>query len=220
MSIWDDIYARGEQLNRWPWDQCVSFVFRNAPKCKPRAETRILEVGCGTASNLWFAAREGWQVAGIDFAPEAIAHAERRFRDEGLTGDFRVGLLSDLPWTDQAFDLVIDRGGITCVGSEEGRAAIAEARRVLVPGGRIFFNPKSARDSSAIPANLGPDGLTRIAGGHLAGYGLLRFYHGPEIRRLFAEAEGWKLLSLDHVTEEHQDGSVHAEWRAVAERRD
>jgi 2-polyprenyl-3-methyl-5-hydroxy-6-metoxy-1,4-benzoquinol methylase len=76
--IWEEKYSAGH-AQRYPWDPVVTFIFRNAPRDRPRSEVRILEVGCGTASNLWFAAREGFNVAGVDGGESAIAYAKQRF---------------------------------------------------------------------------------------------------------------------------------------------
>src|SRR5512136_2850072 len=89
--IWeDDIYSKGQQLNRYPFDIAVSFIYRNYPRHKSRHDVRILEVGCGAGNNLWFAAREGFLVAGIDASESAIAYARKRFAEEGLKGTLLV----------------------------------------------------------------------------------------------------------------------------------
>lgn len=76
-SVWEKIYADG-QANLAPWTHAVTFMFSEAPKGLPRHEVRILEVGCGTASNIFFAAQMGFDVTGIDFAPTAIDFAKKK----------------------------------------------------------------------------------------------------------------------------------------------
>ena len=87
---WEDAYRNGHR-QAYPWDAVVSFVMRNAPRDRPRDQVRILEVGCGTASNLWFASREGFNVSGIDISSDAIQFARTWFEREGLKGDLREG---------------------------------------------------------------------------------------------------------------------------------
>jgi SAM-dependent methyltransferase len=216
--VWEEKYARGH-AQRAPWDAVVSFVFRNAPRDRPRSQVHILEVGCGTASNLWFAAREGSQVAGVDAALSAIEIARKRFKDEGLAGDLRVGDFTRLPFADATFDLAIDRASLTCVGRSAGRQAIAEIHRVLKPGGRFWFNPYSDRHSSAASGVPGEDGLTLgIAAGSLVGAGQIAFYGRSQMLEALVN---WKVLSLEHL--EYGDELLpqrllHAEWRALAER--
>jgi SAM-dependent methyltransferase len=219
-GIWEDIYHEGRQLNRYPFDQIVSFVYRNYPREKPRSEVRLLEVGCGAGNNLWFAAREGFQVAGIDGSASAIDYARKRFAEDGLQGDLRVGDFTSLPWDDRSFDLAFDRGALTNCGLSMGRKAVAEVRRVLVPGGKFYFNPYSVMHSSHVAGSPGPDGVTQeIRGGGLEGMGSICFYTRRDVEN--ALGGGWHIRSLVHVERTdvvHPQYTVSAEWRVYCER--
>jgi SAM-dependent methyltransferase len=211
------IYAQGRHLNRYPYDSVVTFVYRHAPPGKPHRETRILEVGCGAGNNLWFAAREGFAVSGIDSSPTAIRYAQHRFQEEGLAGDLRTGDFGQLPFENNTFDMVIDRAALTYVGIAGARKAVAEIHRVSKIGAKFHSNVYSDRHTSAQCGVAGPDGFTQgITGGTLAGTPDVCFWRRDSFLELFAT--GWVPLSLQHV--EIADGdSVHAEWRAVLERR-
>lgn len=218
--VWESIYRAGKALNRYPFDQVVSFLYRNQPPAKPRSETRILEIGCGAGNNLWFAAREGFSVAGVDGSPSAIEYARKRLADEGLTGDLRVGDFISLPFAEDTFDFVIDRAALTCSGVSSAQKTVAEVHRILRPGGKFFFNPYSDRHSSFASGRPGPDGVTvDISGGTLVGIGPIFFYGKRDLHALFAS--GWKLVSLRHV--EYLDElealyNCHAEWIVIAEK--
>src|SRR5258708_18910792 len=133
--VWDEIYQSGRHNNRYPWDAVVSYIYRYCPPNKAKNQISIIEVGCGTASNLWFAAREGMQVAGIDASQPAIQLAQERFRSENLSGDLRIGDFTELPWGGASFDMAIDPGALTCCGYNAATKAIGEVARVLRPGG-------------------------------------------------------------------------------------
>lgn len=217
--IWEQKYAAGH-AERYPWDVVVSFVFRHAPRDRPRQDIRILEVGCGSGSNLWFAAREGFSVSGIDGSASAIAYAQKRFADDGLTGDLRVADFTALPFPDLTFDLAIDRGSLTCVGRSVRADAVREVRRVLKAGGLFFYNPYSDRHSSSVAGRAGPDGTrVDIDAGALTNVGQIGFSSKRDVEEVLSE--GWRIRSLQHldlmdVTEPGY--SIHAEWRAIAER--
>jgi len=220
--VWEEIYRQGRQLNRYPFDPIVAFLNRQQPKDKPRGETWVLEVGCGVGNNLWFAAREGFQVAGLDGSASAIERARKRFEAESLKGDLRLGDFVHLPWTDGTFDFVLDRAALTNCGLTDVRRAFGEIRRVLRRGGKFFFNPYSQAHSSYASGHLGPDGLTLdIASGGLQGMGPICFYARRDLDELFGA--GWRLQAVAHVerTDVLAPGyNVMADWQVVAEKVD
>ena len=129
-----DIYGKGRQLNRWPFDELVSSVIRVAAGC-PRGEIDVLEIGCGAGNNIWFLATEGFRARGIDNSSSAINYAKQRMKTLGLEADLTVGSIADLPWGAGVFDIVIDRGALTQNTHQDVSTAIQEARRVLKVGG-------------------------------------------------------------------------------------
>jgi len=220
-SVWEDkIYSQGRHLNRYPFDVVVSFVYEHFPRQKDRSEVEILEVGCGAGNNLWFMAREGFKVTGIDVSHSAISYAQDRFSEEELEGNFHVGDFTQLPFEDCSFDLAIDRGSITCCGKSAAQKAVQEVERVLSRKGKFLCNPYSTRHSSYLAGDPGPDGVTmNINDGTLVGVGQICFYEKREVNALFSNK--WKLLSVHHmelVDEKEACNSVHAEWRVVAQK--
>ena len=218
--VWEEIYHQGRQVNRYPFDPIVAFIHRNQPKDQPRGETCVLEVGCGAGNNLWFAAREGFQVAGMDGSESAIAYARKRFEADGLKADLRVGDFVHLPWPDEAFDFVLDRAALTNCGQSDGRRAVAEVRRVLRKGGKFFFNPYAQSHSSYASGHLGPEGMTLdIATGGLQGMGPICFYSRRDLDLLFQD--GWRVqaIALVERTDMLTPGyNVMADWQVVAEK--
>jgi 2-polyprenyl-3-methyl-5-hydroxy-6-metoxy-1,4-benzoquinol methylase len=70
-SGWDDIFRKHE-WGKYPSENLVRYVGRNFYTVKDRSAITILEVGCGTGANLWYLAREGFSVYGIDGSNVAI----------------------------------------------------------------------------------------------------------------------------------------------------
>jgi SAM-dependent methyltransferase len=217
--FWEqEIYSQGHHLNRYPFDSVVSFIFHRKPRACPTAEIGVVEVGCGVGNNLWFAAREGFRVAGIDGSATAIAHARARFEREGLAGELVVGNFAELPWADESFDLAIDRCALTCAAPAVQHQAVAEVRRVLKPGGHFFFNAYSDRHTSARAGVKLADGrVGQIAGGSVMGAGALTFCSRADIAALFGP--GWEIVTCEHLeladAMGERDGNRHTEWRVV-----
>ena len=83
--VWEEKYSAGH-VQRYPWDVVVSFVFRNLPSGRPPSEIKIMEIGFGTAPNLWFAAREGFQVFGIEGSESAVDLAKESLLAKACAG--------------------------------------------------------------------------------------------------------------------------------------
>ncbi len=92
---------------------------------------RVLDLACGSGLALELASLRGATCSGIDASERLVAVA----RDRVPSADLRVGDMQALPWADGSFDVVTSFRGIW--GTTP--AALAEARRVLVPGGRLGF---------------------------------------------------------------------------------
>ncbi len=215
--FWEDKYASGHTV-RYPYDSIVTFVLRNAPREVPRNEVRILEVGCGTGNNVWFVAREGFDAYGIDGSKSAIEFARNYLQKEGLEADLKDGNFSSLPWENSFFDIIFDRGAITCCSFSDATKVIQEVARTLKPGGKFFFNPYSEAHSSFASGKQLEDGrVDGICEGSMVGEGQICFYGKQQALNLLTphfEVESIQHLELSDVTK--SGVSIHAEWRIIA----
>lgn len=104
-------------------------------------DAATLEAGTGGGRIVRAMAALGFvRLAGFDFAPELI-DAARRADSEGAI-EFRVADATALPYEDGEFGQALYLQQIVCtIESAEGRrAALAEAARVLRPGGTALFS--------------------------------------------------------------------------------
>jgi len=213
--------TEGHHLNLYPFDAVVSFIFRWRPRDKEREETDVLEIGCGAGNNLWFAAREGFRVAGIDGSQTAISFAQERFASEKLVGDLRVGNFLNLPWENETADIGIDRCSTACIGFQGQMVAVEEMRRVLRPGGVFFLNGYSDEHTSFQSGEPLQDArITNIHSGTLVGVGALGFNSKSQVEMLFEN--GWQILKMEHLTSRDissQETGIHAEWRVVVRKK-
>lgn len=111
---------------------------RQRARLVPRASGRVLELGVGMGLNLAFydPARVS-SVSGLDPAPELRAMAEAASRPEGLAVEILPGVAEDLPFAASSFDSVVCTFTLCSVHAPD--RSLAEAMRVLKPGGRLFY---------------------------------------------------------------------------------
>jgi SAM-dependent methyltransferase len=92
-----------------------------------------LDVGCGPGLAAQTFAQKIAEVSGIDASPGFIAIARQRMPGR----DFRVGEMESLPHADSSFDVVTGFNSFQYAASPA--QALAEARRVLRPGGILVI---------------------------------------------------------------------------------
>ncbi|RRR73358.1 MAG: class I SAM-dependent methyltransferase [Candidatus Viridilinea halotolerans] len=103
------------------------------PLYNGRRNLRILDAGCGTGGDALFLQRYG-RVVGLDYAAEAAALIHDR-----LPGRFVRGSVLQLPFAHDSFDLVTSYDVLYHAGVPDESSALAEVRRVLVPGGHLLL---------------------------------------------------------------------------------
>jgi len=125
----------------------------------------VLDVACGTGVVAREAAgREGKRghVAGLDLNPGMLAVARSLLPAAGAVIEWHEGSALALPFVDASFDVVLCQLGLQFFPDRP--AALAEIRRVLVPGGRtgisvfgpIEHNPATHALADALDRHVGP----------------------------------------------------------------
>ena len=98
----------------------------------------LLDLGCGSGSFLASVGKSGRRVAGVDIALRWLIVARKRLDEEGLAHvPLACGCAERLPFADRSFAGVVAGDVIEHV-ADQG-ATLAEAYRVLRPGGRLFL---------------------------------------------------------------------------------
>lgn len=179
-----------------PWD-----IGRPQPTFLRLAEQgalrgRVLDVGSGTGEHALMAASLGLAATGIDTSPTAIAIAERKAGERGLTARFLVWDALELGALGETFDTTIDCG-LFHVFDDDDRARYVESlRSAIPPGGRYFMLCFSDRQQG----ERGPRRVTE-----------------REIRESFAEE--WEIDAIEAATIDITiDPTGASAWRAAITR--
>lgn len=129
------------ELATLPPEVTASFAGVGNPHAIDRIEagSTVLDVGCGTGTDLLLAARHTGPAGvaiGVDMTAAMRERATAGAASLGLTGVIvRDGDATRLPVHDRTVDVVISNGVLNLVPEKE--RAIAEIARVLRPGGRV-----------------------------------------------------------------------------------
>jgi ubiquinone/menaquinone biosynthesis C-methylase UbiE len=100
------------------------------------AEGEVLEIAVGTGRNLPHYP-DGVRLTGIEFVPAMLEVARRRAVELGRPVELRLGDAQALEFEDATFDTVVCTLSLCTIPDD--RAAVAEVRRVLRPGGRFVL---------------------------------------------------------------------------------
>ena len=145
----------------------------------------VLDVGCGTGELALFFAEKGYDVWGIDSAPEAIRQARSKANQRPLQVSFKIASAMKLDQLDQHFDTVVDCGLFHVFSAAERPVFVNQLRSVLLPGGKYFMLCFSDRE----PGTSGPHRVSRNV-----------------IRSAFRD--GWR---IDQIQEARFETHIHAE---------
>lgn len=150
-----------------------------------RGDERVLDLGCGRGMVLVQVARRltSGTAVGVDLwrsvdqsgNAEEVTRANARAAGVDERVELRTGDMTDLPFADDEFDVVVSSLAIHNIPSAEGRAkAITEAARVLKPGGKLAV--ADFRHAPAYAEVLGGLGWPR---GQVRALGRRFWYGGP-----------------------------------------
>jgi ubiquinone/menaquinone biosynthesis C-methylase UbiE len=128
---------------RWILPRLLDFSMRNRLLDHYRQRTietargLVLEVGVGSGLNLRFYSRAVDRVCGIDLSPELLRLAHTRTADAVVPVLLLRASAEHLPFAVAAFDTVVMTWTLCSIANPV--AALIEMRRVLKPGGDLFF---------------------------------------------------------------------------------
>lgn len=135
---------------RYPNEELLRFLGVNFfdKDFSNRKYIKVLEVGCGSCSNLWMIARENFDTYGLDLSSESLLLGQQMLEHWQVEADLKQGSFLDLPYENDSFDVVVDVFSMNCVDHNDFLTAIKEVYRVLKTGGTFFSYTPSQNSNS------------------------------------------------------------------------
>jgi cyclopropane fatty-acyl-phospholipid synthase-like methyltransferase len=170
---------------------------------------RILELGCGDGKTVSTLVQAGCSVTALDISPHAATLCRKTCPDSD-----RVSLLiadtRQIPFRDESFDGIIASHIAGHLGLAGRRQLACEVRRLLIPGGMMYF-----RDFSILDFRFGRGEETE-AGTFLRKNGIATHYFtDDEVQSFFSRFEVHSLV--EHQWEMRVRGRTFIRAEIVAE---
>lgn len=150
----------------------------------------FLELGCNWGRWCVSAARRGYRVVGIDPSLEGVLAAKRVAETLGVEAEYVVADARHLPFPDGSFDVIFSYSVLQHFAKDDARASVAEAGRVLRPGGTAlvqFANRFGVRSL-----------YNRLRAGFRPGTGFeVRYWTPGELDEMFASLVGPARVEVD-----------------------
>ncbi|MGP1353799.1 MAG: class I SAM-dependent methyltransferase [Parasphingopyxis sp.] len=113
-------------------------IMKRRARVVPRAHGRVLELGAGGGANFaLYDPAKVTKVEGVDPSPGLLDRARDAAKAEGIDFDIKEGVAENLPFADDGFDTVL--ATFTLCSVQDHAQSLAEARRVLKPGGTMLY---------------------------------------------------------------------------------
>jgi SAM-dependent methyltransferase len=146
---------------------------------------KVLDVGCGTGEHTILLSMLGYDVLGLDFAPEAVEQARRNADAKGAVARFEVADAMNLPG-EPRYDTILDSALFHIFDDTDRPKYVASLHGACQPGG--FVHVLALSDQGR---GFGPE------------------VSGETIRDAFGD--GWELEALEPATYRGVVTEVHAD---------
>lgn len=214
LDIWENIFKNNE-WGKYPPVSLIKFIAKNYYKSPNRKGIKILEIGSGTGANIWYMAREGFTVYGIEGSKTACDNALKRLSVEGLddlVGEIVVGdyarYLDSFP--DGYFDAIIDCESLYCNSFDKSKLVINTAFNKLKSGGRMLSITFADGTFGLHGNEVGYHAVLPI-NGPMTDKGFTRYTTKEDIERLY-KLKNNQITSIERLELHLNNNEIIKEW--------
>ncbi|WP_018749876.1 methyltransferase domain-containing protein [Paenibacillus sanguinis] len=148
--VWERLWS---QPVSYEWDSVSETVYQQLTALSGGLNgLHIAEAGSGTGKISLRLAKEGAKVTLIDYSQQALANSQAAFQQEGLSADYLLADIREIPLPDHSVDLTWNAGVLEHFSHEEQVRIVQEMIRITKPGGLLVILTPSA---ASLPYRLG-----------------------------------------------------------------
>ncbi|MBO5884893.1 MAG: class I SAM-dependent methyltransferase [Clostridia bacterium] len=126
----DDVY----------WTSPAPEIYFLCEKWKQKGYKKFLDIGCGFGRNSIYMAKNGYNVYGFDLSEHSVEMTMQKAKNQGVElKDFCVADMLNLPYQDNSFDCMLAMNVISHTDKQGFNKVLDEIKRVLKPGGEVYF---------------------------------------------------------------------------------
>lgn len=139
-KIWNDIF-KNNQWGRYPAEDLIRFSSKYLNIKKNKRKINIIELGCGPGGNLWYFAKNGFSINGIDGSKIAIKNANKYLdkMSPNWQGELEVADLTNYSFKKDSYDAVVDNEFSCCLDYKETKFLYEKLYHSLKNNGKIFL---------------------------------------------------------------------------------
>lgn len=185
ITLWEQIF-KSKEWGKYPGEPFIRFIAHNFYHLQ-RSNIYIFELGLGTGANLWYLAREGFKVGGIEYSKVGIERFKNRLKDDNLLnslqdiyeGDYEEQLTR---LKDDSLDCIFESASFMCNDIIKTKRVIKIAYKKLKLGGK-FFSTGPVRTTGQI--DFSANAMQELTSGPYANTGKVRFATQNDLESLY-----------------------------------
>ena len=209
---WNWEIVKDEKEKLWMTPSMESFYLLE--KWASLGTNDFLDLGCGLGRHSILFAKNGYKTSAFDLSEYGVNRTKEWADKEGLTLDYKVGDMLNLPYDDASFDCILCMNVISHTDTQGMKKVIKELKRVLKDKGECYMTLGS-KETWGFKQESWPlvDANTRIRKDGGEEDGLPHFYADYDlIMELFKDFKIESVTNVEDFYEDKKKGKVYSSF--------